>query len=177
MASDVARRLGRLLGGPVRLFDSASGVREHDLLVRARAAEALGAASTVLRDLAARYREERIGPQTREQPFPPAERMAALRRLDAAQRSLSDLASRLRSAELPPQDAVFERLRSAALQYELMLEADLGLLEPCERCIAAARALDLAAAEGDGLAPLEAATREVERAARERSTLLAAPAL
>lgn len=176
MSSDAARRLGHLLGlGPVRLFDSASQVRDHDLLVRAQAAERLSAAATVLRDLASRYRDERIPAATREQPFPPAERMAALRRLEERTQALQELAARVRSAVLPAQDAVWERLRSANLQYELLLEADLGLLEPCQDCAEAARSLGLGEAEEpDGLRTVDGAADAAVRALAARSALMSA---
>ncbi len=174
MSSDLARRLGQLLGlGPIRLFDSASQVRDHDLLVRARAAEGLSQAATVLRDLASRYRDERIPPATREQPFPPAERMAALRRLEERTQTLQELSARVRSASLPAQDAVWERLRSATLQYELLLEADLGLLEPCQGCVEAARSLGLQEAEGaDGLRTIDEAAGAAALALARRSALI-----
>ena len=178
MSSDTARRLAHLLGlGPIRLFDSASQVRDHDLLVRAQAAERLSQAATALRDVAARYRAERIPPATREQPYPPAERMAALHRLQERTQAAQDLATKVRSATLPAQDAVWDRLRSTSLRYDLMLEADLGLLEPCQRCAEATLALDLdlgeAEAEG-GLAAIDEALRAAAQAFTARGALLSA---
>jgi hypothetical protein len=176
MSSDIARRLGQVIGiSPIHLFDSATQVRDHDLLVRARAAEGLSQAATLLRDLAARYRVERIPPSTREAPFPPADRMAALRRLEERTSTLQDLAARVRSAELPPQDVVWERLRSSSLQYELMLEADLALVEPCQRCAEAARDLVLLQAEEpDGLGMIDNAAKAAGRALAARQALLSA---
>lgn len=177
MPDDTARRLAHLLGlGSLHLFDAASQVRDHDLLVRTRAAESLSEAALALRDLAVSYRQERIPAATREQPYPPPERMATLQRLQAATASLEDLAAKVRAAALPTQDAVWQRLRSANLQYELMLEADISLLEPCRACGEAAAALGLGEAEApDGLGPLDDALRHAGQALRERKALLAAP--
>ncbi len=174
MSSDIARRLGHILGlDPVRLFDSASQVRDHDLLVRAQAAGRLSQSATLLRDLAARYRQERIPPSTREQPFPPAEKMAALRGLEERTAALQDLAAQVRSAQLPPQDVVWERLRSASLQYDLMLEADLALLEPCQICAEAARSLTPRQAEElDGLRTIDEAAGATAQALAARKALL-----
>ncbi len=176
MSSDVAQRLGHLLGlGPIRLFDSAAQVRDHDLLVRAQAADRLSLSATLLRDLAARYRQERIPPATREQPFPPADRMANLRRLEERTGTLQDLSARVRSAELPAQDIVWQRLRSASLQYDLMLEADLALMEPCQNCAETARSLSLTQVEEPGgLQALDAAAEAAARALSARSALLSA---
>jgi len=176
MAQDTAARLGRLLGiGPIRLFDSAAQLRDHDLLVRAQAAQRLGAAANAVRDLAARYRLERIPPATREAPFPPAERMAALRGLEERTQRLQDIAARVRSAQLPAQDLVWERLRTAMVEYELLLEGDLALLAPCQRCLEAALALTLDAADrAGGLDDLDRTQSEAERALTARSALLSA---
>ncbi len=174
MPADTAARLARLLGlGSIKLFDSAAQLRDHDLLVRSEAADRLSRAATALRDLSSRYREERIPSATREQPFPPAERMAALKRLEERTRALQELAAKLRSETLPPQDLVWERLRSATLQYDLMLEADLGLVEPCETCAKAAEALGLSDADApQGLDALDDTLRAVARALVARHSLL-----
>ncbi len=179
MPDETLRRLGRLLGTEtVAVYGERVRLRQDDLLIRSRASAALARAATVLRDLAARYRAERIPPATREQPFPPAEAMRGLQAIEQLERSVQEVEVQVRSAPLPPEDAVWERLRSARLQLDTVVLMDIALIEQSEavEALAASLSLDGAAGAAAAAQTLGDALSNVRATLRKRTDLLSAPA-
>ncbi len=177
MAEEPLGRVARLLGlADAAIYGERTRLRQDDLLVRSRASASLGRAAAALRDLAARYSAERVPPSTREQPFPPAEAMGAMRRIERGQRAVQEVEVAVRSAGFPPEDAVWERLRSARLQLDTLLLLDLALIEQAEAVESLCTDCTLDRAAGEGMeTALEDALAALRATLRERGALLAAP--
>ena len=132
----IAQQLNLLLtAGGYNLYNSENRARADDLLVREQACAALGQAANRLSKLAADYNQRFIPPSTREQPFPPADKMAQLRDLKALFDEVSLLSSRIRGMSVPTQDKVWAKFRREADMLHRLLSFDYQL-------ISQARALD-----------------------------------
>ncbi|MDA8346754.1 MAG: hypothetical protein M0Z66_15000 [Thermaerobacter sp.] len=177
MQNETLRRLAGLLGvDGVAIYGARVRLRQDDLLVRSHASDALTRAATLLRDLAARYHQERIPPSSREQPFPPQLALQTLRSIEQRQRAVQEVELQLRSAPFPPEDAVWERLRSARLQLDLLLSLDIALIERAQAVEALCAALTPDAVEGPQSGqPIEEALLALRTALHERTELLAPP--
>jgi hypothetical protein len=100
----------------------------------------------VLRDLASRWRADRVSPSTRDNPFPPAEVMVPLRQADKLGRDIDAVATAVRGLPLLPADKVWDRVRCGGLD-ELM-QFDWALVgEADELSALLAAAADLAAVD------------------------------
>jgi hypothetical protein len=144
MADSVGDRLRGLLASDV--YTSKGRLRADDLLVRERVSRSLAAATAGLRDLASRWRADRVPPSTRENPFPPAEVMAPLRQADKLGRDIGAVETEVRGLPLLPQDRVWARVRSGGLD-ELM-QFDWALVgEADELAAVVSAAADLAAVD------------------------------
>jgi hypothetical protein len=108
LASDVYTIKGRL--------------RSDDLLVRERVGHDLGAACARVRELASRWRAERVPPSTREQPFPPAAVMEPLRAADRLVKAMEDAAASVRGLPLLSADRVWDRTRGIGLDELLQFD-------------------------------------------------------
>lgn len=128
MADTIADRLRSLLASDV--YTAKGRLRADDLLIRERVAGSLGQASTRLRDLAARWRADRVPPSTRENPFPAAEAMAPLRQADRLGRDIDAVSTSVRGLPLVPEDRVWERVRRAGLDE--LLQFDWGLISEAD---------------------------------------------
>ncbi len=177
MAEDAASRLAHMLGiGDIAVYGQRARVRQDDLLVRSQASDALGRASSALRDLAARYHEERIPPSSREHPFPPQEALAALRSIEQRQRAVQDAEVQLRSAPFPAEDFVWERLRSAELQLDLLISLDIALIERAHEVERLCGELSPGDAESPAaVQAIDTAVSALRASLRERTALLAPP--
>jgi len=124
----VADRLRNLLASDV--YTSKGRLRADDLLVRERVGRSLAEATARLRDLASRWRAERVPPSTRENPFPSPEAMAPLRQSDRLGKDIDSVATAVRGLPLLPEDKVWDRVRQGGLDellqfdWELVGEAD-----------------------------------------------------
>ncbi|HEY5017042.1 MAG TPA: hypothetical protein VII59_09710 [Streptosporangiaceae bacterium] len=125
-------------------------LRADDLLIRERVTGSPSAASARLRDLASRWRADRVPPSTRENPFPSAEVMAPLRQADRLGRDIDAVSTSVRGLPLLPEDRVWERVRRAGLDE--LLQFDWGLVSESDEVAALlAGASDLAAVDQAGL--------------------------
>ena len=142
MTDSVADKLRRLLASDV--YTTKGRLRADDLLVRERVSRSLAEATARLRELAGRWRTDRVPPSTRDNPFPPAEVMAPLRQADRLGREIDTAATAVRGLPLLPEDKVWERVRRGGLD-ELM-QFDWSLVgEADELAALLATAPDLAA--------------------------------
>ena len=147
MADTIADRLRSLLASDV--YTTKGRLRADDLLIRERVAGSLGQASARLRDLAARWRADRVPPSTRDNPFPTAEAMAPLRQADRLGREIDAVSTSVRGLPLLPEDRVWERVRRAGLDE--LLQFDWGLISEADELAALlAGASDLAAVNDAG---------------------------
>lgn len=144
MTDSIADKLRGLLASDV--YTAKGRLRADDLLVRERVARSLAEATARLRDLASRWRADRVPPSTRENPFPSAELMAPLRQADKLGRDIDDAAVAIRGLPLLPEDKVWDRVRRGGLD-ELM-QFDWALVgEADELAALLAAAPDLAAVD------------------------------
>ena len=147
MADTIADRLRSLLASDV--YTTKGRLRADDLLIRERVAGSLGQASARLRDLAARWRADRVPPSTRDNPFPTAEAMAPLRQADRLGREIDAVSTSVRGLPLLPEDRVWDRVRRAGLDE--LLQFDWGLISEADELAALlAGASDLAAVNDAG---------------------------
>src|SRR5207244_4416428 len=100
---------------------AANRARADDLLVRGRAAGALGEAANRLARLAADYHARCVPPSTREQPFPPAENLARLRDLEGLREEASLLGARIRGMSVPASDRTWARFRDERQTLDTLL--------------------------------------------------------
>jgi hypothetical protein len=148
VADTIADRLRSLLASDV--YTAKGRLRADDLLIRERVTGSLSAASARLRDLASRWRADRVPPSTRENPFPSAEVMAPLRQADRLGRDIDAVSTSVRGLPLLPEDRVWERVRRAGLDE--LLQFDWGLVSESDEVAALlAGASDLAAVDQAGL--------------------------
>lgn len=125
----IAQQLNLLLtASGYNLYNQENRARADDLLVREQACVALGQAGSHLSKLATDYNQRFIPPSTREQPFPPADKMAQLRDLKALFDEVSLLNSRIRGMSVPTQDKVWAKFRQEAVTLHRLLTFDYQLI-------------------------------------------------
>jgi hypothetical protein len=120
VADTLSDRLRGLLASDV--YTEKGRLRSDDLLVRERVGHDLGAAAAKVRELASRWRADRVPPSTREQPFPPAAVMEPLRRADRLVRAIEDTATSIRGLPVLSQDKVWDRARGIGLDELLQFD-------------------------------------------------------
>jgi hypothetical protein len=144
VTDSVADKLRGLLAADV--YTAKGRLRADDLLVRERTACSLAEATARLRDLASRWRADRVPPSTRDNPFPSAAVMVPLRQADTLGRDIDAVATAVRGLPLLPEDKVWDRVRRGGLD-ELM-QFDWALVgEADELSALLAGAADLAAVD------------------------------
>ncbi len=176
MSSPISQQLHLLLGAyGYNLYDSRNRMRADDLLVRERAAGAVAEAANALRTLRSEYHQRFIPLPTREQPDPPAERMAELATITQIQEKVGDLDTLIRSMPVPTQDRVWERFRrEAALLNELLL-CDYQLIAPCQALAQQTLGLTPATWGPEVATELQQMIAQIVTALRARSALLNTP--
>jgi hypothetical protein len=117
MTDNLADKVRGLLASDV--YSEKGRLRSDDLLVRERVGTGLAAAAARLRDLTSAWRQDRVPPSTRENPFPPAAAMEPIRRVERLIRAIEDTSAAVRGLPLLNQDKVWSRVRSVGLD-ELM---------------------------------------------------------
>jgi hypothetical protein len=120
MADSLADKMRRLLASDV--YTEKGRLRSDDMLVRERVGHALSAASARLRDLISTWRQDRVPPSTREQPFPPAEVMEPIRRAERLVRAIEDTSGTVRGLPVLNADRVWDRVRSTGLDELLQFD-------------------------------------------------------
>jgi hypothetical protein len=141
VADSFGSRLRGLLASDV--YTARGRLRADDLLVRERVGRGLGEASARLRELAARWRAQRVPPSTREQPFPPASVMEPVRRAERLIRAIEDASAAVRGLPLLNQDKVWDRVRNVGLDELLQFDWTLvGEADAISQSVADAHELD-----------------------------------
>jgi hypothetical protein len=117
MTDSLADKVRGLLASDV--YSDKGRLRSDDLLVRERVGNGLAAAAARLRDLTSAWRQDRVPPSTRQNPFPPAAAMEPIRRGERLIRAIEDTSAAVRGLPLLNQDRVWSRVRNVGLD-ELM---------------------------------------------------------
>lgn len=176
MADPIQQTLTNLLTGwGYNLYDKKNRARADDQLVRARSADLLAEGANAVRALRTAYQKRFIPPATRDNPFPPPERLAQLRALADLQERLADLETRIRSMVVPTQDRVWEHFRSERALLNQLLQHDYNLIAPCQELHDAVQALTAAEWGDDAAASVDLTAGRVESAIRARTAFLQAP--
>jgi hypothetical protein len=132
MSESLANKMRGLLASDV--YTAKGRLRSDDLLIRERVGSGLSSASARLRDLVSAWRADRVPPSTREQPFPPAEVMEPMRKIERLIRDVDECAVTVRGLPLLNADRVWDRVRRVGLDellqfdWTLVGEAD-GLVQ------------------------------------------------
>jgi hypothetical protein len=120
VSDTIADRLRSLLASDV--YSEKGRLRADDLLVRQRVCHGLGAAGATLKRLISEWRADRVPPSTREQPFPPAEVMAPIRRAERLLRAIEDTSTQVNGSSLVAADKVWDRVRKIGLDELLQFD-------------------------------------------------------
>jgi hypothetical protein len=125
-------------------------VRADDLLVRQCAGQFLGDAAGKVQRLESEYRRRHLPSATREQPLPPADRLATHRSLRELGQEILALESNLRGLSAPPEDKITMRHRAELDTLKALLVHDVQF-------VSVAKLLDEAVAKASAEAPDQAA--------------------
>ena len=120
MPDSFADRLRGLLASD--LYTEKGRLRSDDQLIRQRVNRGLTDATARIRELIARWRNDRVPPSTREQPFPPAEVMEPIRRAERLIRTIDEAATLVRGLPVLNQDKVWVRVRRIGLEDLLQFD-------------------------------------------------------
>lgn len=174
MTGPIRRQLDLLLTVyGYNLYDKKNRERADDLVVRNQAEAALGEASEALRQLRVSYAQRFIPTATRDNPYPPADRMAALKEIERLQSRLADLATRIRGMPVPPSDKVWQHFRKERQTLEDLLLHDYNLIQPCIELRDIVRGLQPDDWTAERAGDLDQRAAGIERALRERIDFLA----
>jgi hypothetical protein len=123
-------QLQKLVGAGYNFYRLTDGQRADDLLVRARAADAISRATARVADATTAARRA-IPPATRENPFPDPALLAQVAQCRILHARLGALETRLRGpAALPDRD--FSHLRASPAHCERLVHLDAALLDAAE---------------------------------------------
>ena len=177
ITNPVLQQLDLLLTGyGYNFYNVKNQMRADDLLVRQKAAETLGLAANALGALQGDYQRRYVPPGTREQPFPPPERMERLREIGQARERLSTLAAEIRGMPVPTQDRTWWRLRDERSLLESLLQYDRTLIGRIEELALLARGLTANAWQsGELYTGLEAQIEQLAAVIQERRRPLQTP--
>jgi hypothetical protein len=165
-----------LTGYGYNFYNTKNVMRADDLLVRQKAAEALGRAAGDLGTLQAEYQRRYVPPSTREQPFPPAESLERLREIGQAREQILTLASDIRGMPVPTQDRTWGRIRSERALLASLLQYDRALVGQSEELAQRVHGITANAWQGGELAGvLMTQIEQLATVVRERRHLLQMP--
>jgi hypothetical protein len=102
--------------------------RADDLLVRQKAGYFLGLAASKLLEAESAYQRKYLPPGTRENPFPPPDKVAAHRRLRELRQAILSMEGVVRSLPVPPTDKIWQRHRQELTTLKKLTDADIGLV-------------------------------------------------
>lgn len=173
----IVQQLDLLLTGyGYNFYNAKNAMRADDLLVRQKAAEALGEAAGALTAVQAEYQRRYVPPSTREQPFPPPECLERLRELSQARERILTLAGDIRGMPVPTQDRTWWRLRGERALLASLLQYDRALVGQAEQLGQQVRAVTANAWQsGEVYGVLDAQIEQLAAVIRERRRLLQVP--
>jgi hypothetical protein len=102
--------------------------RADDLLIRQKVSYFLGLASSKLLEAETAYQHKYLPPGTRENPFPPADKVAAHRRLRDLRQAILATEGTVRSLPVPPTDKIWQRHRLELTTLKRLTDADVILI-------------------------------------------------
>jgi len=102
--------------------------RADDLLIRQKVSYFLGLAGSKLLETEAAYQRKYLPPGTRENPFPPPDKIAAHRRLREFRQAVLAVEGVVRALPVPPTDKIWQRHRQEITTLKRLQNADVGLI-------------------------------------------------
>lgn len=102
--------------------------RADDLLIREKAGYFLGLAASKLLEAETAYHRKFLPPGTREQPFPPPDKVAAHRRLRELRQAVLSMEGVVRSLPVPASDKIWQRHRLQLTTLKRLTGMDVGLI-------------------------------------------------
>ncbi|HWE60387.1 MAG TPA: hypothetical protein VHB98_01625 [Chloroflexota bacterium] len=165
-----------LTGYGYNFYNAKNTMRADDLLVRQKAADALGQAAATLAALQEAYQRRYAPPGTREQPFPPPECLEHLREIGYARERILTLAGDIRGMPVPTQDRTWWRYRGERALLGSLLEYDRALVGQSEQLAQQVQLLTANAwHSGEPYSVLEAQIAQLAMVIRDRRRLLQVP--
>lgn len=102
--------------------------RADDLLIRQKVGYFLGLAASKLLEAENAYQRKYLPPGTRENPFPPPDKVAAHRRLRELRQAVLSTEGVVRALPAPPSDKIWQRHRLEWTTLKRLTDADVGLI-------------------------------------------------
>jgi hypothetical protein len=148
-------------------------LRADDLLVRERASHFLVEAAKAVQNQEAAYARKYLPPSTRENPFPPEDKLATHALIRRQQQDLLALEARVRGLSVPPTDRIWQRHRTEVDVLEKLGQRDVQLVGLAQEVAAAATRLDPEAwDQPERVESLTTNIRKVEQVIAERTEFL-----
>ena len=148
-------------------------LRADDLLVRERASHFILQAANAVQDQEAAYARKYLPPSTRENPFPPDDKLATHALIRQQHQDLLALEGRIRGLSAPPTDRIWQRHRTEVDVLEKLGQRDVQLVGLAQEVAAAAAQLDLEAwNHPEQLLSLTGNIRKVQQVITERAEFL-----
>jgi hypothetical protein len=160
-----------LSGFGYNFHDAKNVARANDQLIRQRANALLAEAAGALGRVEGDFRDAYVPPSTREQPFPPADVMAALKLAEKLRHRVEELASSVLTLEAPGGDKLWARLRSEKELLERLLAVDIGVVVKAHDVLDAAKTINAESVKGRQLAPVEELLAPFEQVLTDRRAL------
>jgi hypothetical protein len=148
-------------------------LRADDLLVRQKAGHFLVEAAQKLQEQAAAYGRRHFPEPSREQPFPPAARMATHRLIGEQRQAILAMEGRIRGLGAPPEDKIWQRHRNEAGTLSELVRRDVQLVGMSRDLDASVGSLAVDDWDKDERwAPVREGLRAIGQAVTERSEFL-----
>jgi hypothetical protein len=150
-------------------------LRADDLLVRERAGHFILEAATTLQNQEAAYARKYLPAPTRENPFPPDDKLATHALIRQRRQELLALEARIRGLSTPPTDRIWQRHRTEVGVLENLARRDVQLVGLSQEVAAVAAKLDVDVwSHPERLEALAESTRKIEQVIAERTDFLLA---
>ena len=148
-------------------------LRADDLLVRERASHFILEAAKKLQDQESEFARKFLPPPTRENPFPPDDKLAIHALIRRTRQDLLALEARIRGLSAPPTDRIWQRHRTETGVLENLGRRDVQLVGLAKEVDAEAEKLDVATwSRPEGPRSLTENVRKLEQVIAERTEYL-----
>jgi hypothetical protein len=148
-------------------------LRADDLLVREHASHFVLEAAKKLQEQEATYARQFLPTPTRENPFPPEDRLATHALIRSTRQNLLALEGRIRGLSAPPTDRIWQRRRAEVDTLARLTSLDVQLVGLAKEIDTAASRLDLEAwSHPERLASLADGTQKIEQVIAARAEFL-----
>jgi hypothetical protein len=148
-------------------------LRADDLLVREHASHFVLEAAKKLQEQEAAYARQFLPTPTRENPFPPDDKLATHALIRSTRQNLLALEGRIRGLSAPPTDRIWQRHRSEVDTLARLTSLDVQLVGLSKEIDTEASRLDLEAwSHPERLVTLADNTRKVEQVIADRAEVL-----